>query len=137
MGQKTVLLAAYVNVNGTDLSAYGCSAELPLEVGDEDATTFGSGGWEEKAAGLKSGSLKLKFKQSVTATELDSIVFPLFGTLVPFELRVSQAVVGTSNPKYTGTALVSKWTPISGDVGKILEVDVEWPTSGAVLRATV
>src|SRR4051812_33488038 len=135
MGTKTVLLAAYVNVNSTDLSAYGCSAELPIEVADEDATTFGSGGWEEKVGGLKSGSLKLKFKQSVTATELDSIVWPLLGTTVAFELRVSQGARSTSNPAYTGTVLISKWTPISGDVGKILEVDVEWPTSGAVARA--
>ncbi|WP_410676652.1 hypothetical protein [Amycolatopsis sp. cmx-4-68] len=136
MGTKTVLLAAYVNVNATDLSAYGCSAELPIEVADEDSTTFGSGGWEEKQGGLKSGSLKLKFKQSVTATELDSIVWPLLGTVVAFELRVSQGARSTSNPGYTGSALISKWTPISGDVGKILEVDVEWPTSGAVARQT-
>jgi hypothetical protein len=135
MGTKTVLLAAYVNVNSTDLSAYGCSAELPIEVNDEDATTFGSGGWVEKVGGLKSGNFKLKFKQSVTATELDSIVWPLLGTVVAFELRVSQAARSTSNPAYTGTVLISKWTPIGGDVGKILEVDVEWPTTGAVARA--
>ncbi|SEB43606.1 hypothetical protein SAMN04489727_1727 [Amycolatopsis tolypomycina] len=137
MGTKTVLLAAYVNVNSTDLSQYGCTAELPIEVAAEDGTTFGSGGWEENVGGLKSGSMKVKFKQSVTATELDSIMWPLLGTVVPFELRVSQAAVGASNPKYTGSVLISKWTPISGDVGKILEVDVEWPTSGAVARAVV
>lgn len=133
---KFVLLAAYVSLAGNDLSAYGASAELSLETEDEDATTFGSGGWKEVLAGLKSGSLKVKFKQDMANGALDSIMFPLFGTVVTFEVRATSAVVGTGNPKYTGSVLINQHTPLSGEVGKIVEADLEFPTSGAVARAT-
>src|SRR6266540_7090025 len=131
---KFVLFAEYVNINANDLSASGASGELAVEVADEDATTFGSGGWEEKLGGLKSASLKVKFKQDMAAAAIDSIIWPLLGTVVSFEIRATQGARSTSNPAYTGNLLISKWTPIGGDVGKIAEVDVDWPTSGAVAR---
>ncbi len=133
---KFVLFAEYVNINANDLSANGASGELAVEVADEDATTFGSGGWEEKLGGLKKASLKVKFKQDMAAAAIDSIIWPLLGTVVTFEIRATQSARSTSNPAYTGNLLISKWTPIGGDVGKIAEVDVDWPTSGAVARQT-
>jgi hypothetical protein len=133
---KFVLFAEYVNINANDLSAYGASGELTVEVADEDATTFGSGGWKEVLGGLKSAGLKVKFKQDMAAAAIDSIVWPLLGTVVSFEVRATQGVRTTSNPGYTGNLLISKWSPIAGDVGKIAEVDVEWPSSGAVARQT-
>lgn len=133
---KMVLLASYISINSNDLSTYCSSIEVSAEVSDEDVTTFGSGGWKEVLGGLKSGSVKLKFKQDVAVSALDSIMWALLGAVVAFETRLSNAVVGTSNPKYTGSVLISKWTPISGDVGSVAEVDVEFPSSGAVVRAT-
>lgn len=133
---KFVLFAAYVNVNATDLSAYGASAEVAIEVADEDTTTFGSGGWKESLGGLKSGTFKVKFKQDMAAAALDSIVWPLLGTVVSFELRATQGARSTSNPGYTGNVLITKWTPISGEVGKVVEVDVDWKVTGAVARQT-
>lgn len=131
---KFVLFAAYVNVNATDLSAYGASAQLPIDVADEDTTTFGSGGWKEAIGGLKSGTFKVKFKQDMAAAALDSIMWPLLGTVVAFELRATQSARSTSNPGYTGNVLITKWIPLSGDVGKVVEVDVDWKVTGAVAR---
>lgn len=133
---KFVVLAAYVNISGNDLSGYGASAELTLETGEEDATTFGSGGWEEVLAGLKKGKLKVKFKADMANGALDSIMWPLFGTVVAFEIRATSAAVGTGNPKYSGNVLVKQHVPLSGEVGKIAEADLEFTTSGAVARAT-
>jgi predicted secreted protein len=133
---KMVLLASYLSINSNDLSGNTSKIELTAEVADEDVTTFGSGGWKEVLGGLKEGSLSVTFKQDVAASALDSIMWPLFGTVVPFEVRLSNAAVGTSNPKYTGSVLVKEWKPIAGEVGSVAEVDVEFPTSGAVTRAT-
>ena len=132
---KMVLLASYLSINSNDLSGNTSKIELTAEVADEDVTTFGSGGWKEVLGGLKEGSLSVTFKQDVAASALDSIMWPLFGTVVPFEVRLSNAAVGTSNPKYTGSVLVKEWKPIAGEVGSVAEVDVEFPTSGAVARA--
>jgi hypothetical protein len=133
---KMVLLAAYVNLNAVDLSTYGATAELVVEVEDKEVTTFGSLGWKEYLGGLKSGSLKIKFKQDVAVGNLDSLMWPLLGTVIAFEVRLTNGARTTSNPAYTGNVLVKKWAPLSGSVGDVAEVDVEYPTTGAVTRAT-
>lgn len=133
---KMVLLAQYIGLNGTDLSTYGVKGELSVEVEEKDVTTYGSLGWKEVLGGLKSGTLGLEFKQDFATTKLDSIMWPLLGTVVTFEVRADQAAVGISNPKYTGSVLVKEWNPIQGGVGDDATVGVSFPTSGAVTRAT-
>jgi hypothetical protein len=133
---KMVLTAAYVSVSSNDLSSYCSKAELVVDVEDKETTTFGSSGWKEYLGGLKSGTLALTFKQDVAAGLLDAIMWPLLGTVVAFEVRLSSSAVGTSNPKYTGNLLVKGWTPLSGSVGDVAEVGVSYPTSAAVARAT-
>ncbi|MFJ8743420.1 hypothetical protein ACIRL2_29095 [Embleya sp. NPDC127516] len=133
---KMVLLAAYVSINASDLSTYATKAEVAIEVEDKDVTTYGSLGWKEVLGGLKSGEIALEFKQDFAATKLDSIMWPLLGQVVSFEVRADQAAVGTSNPKYTGSVLINKWSPIEGGVGDDASVKVSYPTSGVVTRAT-
>lgn len=133
---KSVLLASYLSINATDLSSYCYKIELPIEVEDKETTTFGSAGWKEFLGGLKSGSLSVGFKQDVAAAALDAIMWPLLGTVVAFEIRLSNAAVGTSNPKYTGSLLIKNWKPIAGNVGDVAEVEVDFPTTGTVTRAT-
>lgn len=134
---KLVLLAAFVSLNANNLSEFTRKAELSVEVEDKDVTTYTSLGWKELLGGLKSGELGLEFLQDVAATKLDSIMWPLLGTVVPFEVRLDQAVVGASNPKYTGSVLIKSWNPIEGSVGDEASVSVSYPTSGAVVRAIV
>lgn len=133
---KMVLLAAFASINGTDLSAYTRKVELSTEVEDKDVTTYASLGWKEVRGGLKSGELGLEFLQDVAASQIDSIMWPLLGTVVPFVVRLDQAAVGTSNPQYSGSVLIKGWNPIEGSVGDEASVSVSYPTSGAVTRAT-
>jgi hypothetical protein len=134
---KKVLLASYIALGGTDLSAYCSKIELTLEGESKDSTTFGSGGWHEELTGIRSGSLGLTFKQDVAASQIDSIMWGLLWTQPTFEVRLDNAVVGASNPKYTGAVNVKAWNPISGSVGDLAEVSVTYPTTGAVARAIV
>lgn len=138
MGTPMVLKAAYVSINGSDLSDYASKIELKAEVEEKDVTTFGSSGWKENLSGLFSAGLSIDFKQSIVDNELDEIMWALFiaGTNVAFEVRASSAAVGVSNPKYTGSLLIKEWSPISGGVGDVAEVGVSYPVSGAVTRAT-
>lgn len=133
---KMVLLAEYLSINSNDLSAYTKKAELSVEVEQKDVTTYTSLGWKEVIGGLKSGELDCEFLQDFAATKLDAIMWPLLGTVVPFEVRPDQAAVGTSNPKWTGSILISGWNPITGSVGDEATVSLGFPTSGAVTRAT-
>jgi hypothetical protein len=133
---KMVLLAAYVSVGGNDLSAYARKAEVTVEVEDKDVTTYASLGWKEVLGGLKSGEVALELLQDVAATKLDSIMWPLLGTVVPFAVRLDSSAVSTNNPQWSGNCLIKGWNPIEGSVGDEASVSVSYPTSGAVTRAT-
>lgn len=133
---KQILTAEYVAINGTDVSSYVRKAELSVEVEDKDVTTFGSAGWNERLGGLKSAELALEFLNDFAANDLDSDMWALLGTVVTFEVRPTQASVGTGNPKYTGSILINAWNPIEGGVGDEASVGVSYPVTGAVTRAT-
>jgi hypothetical protein len=133
-----ILLASFLTIAGNDLSDRTHKIALTAEVEEKDVTTFASQGWKEVRGGLASGSLGVGFRQDVAAGELDSIMWPLFLTRSPqtFEVRLDNAPVGPSNPSYTGHVLVKSWSPLSGSVGDVADVDVTWPTSGQIERAT-
>lgn len=125
----------YVALNGTDRSSSIKSATLQVDVAELDSTDFADAGWTVPIGGRKSGSLQLTFNDDVAAAAIDSVMWPLLGTTVTFELRATNANVGASNPKYTGSVLVNSWSK-GGSVGDLAEVSVTLPLSGAVTRAT-
>lgn len=130
-----VLLAQYLSLAGNDLSSYTRKAEVSVEVEDKDVTTYASLGWKVVQGGLKSGELGVEFLQDVAATKIDSIMWPLLGTVVPFVTRLDQAAVSASNPSYSGSVLIKSWNPVEGSIGDEASVSVTYPTSGAVTRA--
>lgn len=134
---KLVFKDCYISINGVNHSATVSKVELEVDAEDKDATTFGSGGWKESLMGLKSGSLKVEFLDDYSAGAVDELIWGLFdaGNSVAFELRPTQAVVSTSNPKYTGN-LVVKSIKSGGQVGDVAGLSVDFPLTGAVTRAT-
>ncbi|MFF6836030.1 hypothetical protein ACFY84_29995 [Streptomyces sp. NPDC012438] len=131
-----VLTSEYVSLNGVDLSEYARKAELAVEVEEKDVTTYSSAGWKVLIGGLKSGSLDCEFLNDFASARIDSIMWPLLGSVVPFEVRPTNAAVSASNPKYTGSVLVKEWKPIEGSVGDEASSSASFPTSGPVLRGT-
>ncbi len=134
---KQVLTAEFITINATDLSTYCAKAELQVKVEDKDDTNYGSGGWHEHLGGLKQGTLNMEFFNDFAATFLDSIMWPLLGTVVAFEVRAAQGARSTSNPAYTGNLLVEAWNPITGGVGDLATVSVAYSTTGVVTRQIV
>jgi hypothetical protein len=132
---KMVLLAEYLSINANVLNTFTKKAELTVEVEEKDVTNYASLGWKEVIGGLKSAELGCEFLQDFAATQLDAIMWPLLGTVVPFEVRADQGAASTSNPKYTGSILINGWNPITGSVGDEATVSMGFPTSGAVARA--
>jgi hypothetical protein len=131
-----VLLAEYLSINSNVLNAFTKKAELTVEVEEKDVTNYASLGWKEVIGGLKSAELGCEFLQDFAASQLDAIMWPLLGTVVPFEVRPDQGAASVSNPKWTGSILINGWNPITGSVGDEATVSMGFPTSGAVVRAT-
>lgn len=131
---KMVLTAQFITINANNLAAFCSQAEVEAEVDDVDVTVFTSLGWRERIGGLREAELSLEFFNDFDAGALDSIMWPLLGTVVPFEARATQAARGASNPGYTGSVLVRTWTPLQGSVGDAATASVAFPTSGQVQR---
>lgn len=132
-----VLTAAYVSITGAGTIHDHCSkAELSAQVEEKEITTFASLGWKEVTGGLKSGTLALDLKQDIAAANLDANMWTIFlaGVPVTFEVRLTQAAVSATNPRWTGSILVKEWKPLAGSVGDVAELGVSYPTSGAITR---
>lgn len=127
------LTAEYVSLAGNDLKTFCKKAEVKVDVADEDVTNFASQGWKEVIGGLKSGTLAMDFNDDFAASQLDSILWPLLGTVVAFEVRPTQAAAAVGNPKFTGNVLINGHV-FGGDVGSVAAKSVSYPTSGPVAR---
>jgi hypothetical protein len=135
---KMILVSTYLGLNAVDRSQWVARVELAVEAESKDVTTFSSGGFKENLSGLKSGNIAVMFDNDVVLAQLDDTMWTLFiaSAAVPFEVRATSAVVGTSNPKYTGSLLITAWTPITGSPGDVNQFSATYPTTGPVVRGT-
>lgn len=124
-----------VTIGGTDMSSYLSEVALDISVDEQEDTAFGDTA-KSRIAGLKDGSIKLKFNQDFAVGTVDSVMWALLGTVVTFSVKAASGAASTSNPVYSGSFLMNAWSPISGSVGDLATVDVSYPTTGAVARAT-
>jgi hypothetical protein len=124
-----------ITINGTNLSTSLASVELPIEIEEQDTTSFGSE-WRTRIAGLKSGSITLEFHQDFGAAAIDSILWPLLGTNGTVSVSPTSATVSATNPSFTGQFLVTQYSPFASTVGDLATLSVSWPLNGALTRAT-
>ena len=134
---RIVLTDAYVSINSTDLSDHINSVEIAQSFDSVETTAFGDSG-RTRTGGLEDSSITLSFHQDFAAASVDATVAPLVGGTAAFEIRAVGTATGVSatNPKWTGTVLVTEWNPLSGAVGELSTADVTWPVSGQVTRGT-
>lgn len=124
----------YLALNSTNLSDHVKSCVLTVDVAQLDSTAMGDS-WVEVIGGLKSGSLAITFNDDYAASNVDVTLWPLLGTVVTFEVRPDAGAVSATNPKYTGSVLISQHA-LGGSVGDLAAKSVTYQTSGTVTRAT-
>jgi predicted secreted protein len=124
-----------ITINGTNFSTSLASVELPIEVEEQETTAFGST-WRTRIAGLQSGSITLEFHQDFAAAAIDSTLYPLLGTNATVTVRPAGSVTSATNPSFSGTFLVTQYSPFASTVGDLATLSVTWPLTGALTRAT-
>jgi hypothetical protein len=124
-----------VTLGTTNVSTYLTQTELGLEADEVETTAFGAT-FRTRVGGLKNGLLTLQFNQDFGAGGVDALLFPLLGSAVAFVITPSSTAVSATNPSYSGTALVTQYTPISASVGDLATFSVSWSTTGSITRAT-
>lgn len=132
---RIVLTNAVVKINSVDLSDHVASVELSQEVEEVETTAFGDSA-RTRTGGLANNSLSLDFHQDFASASVDDTLNALVGGTASFEILPNGTAVGATNPRYTGTVLLTEWTPVAGAIGELATASITWPISGAVTRAT-
>lgn len=108
---------AYISVNGVDLSDHVKSLSSNKNFDEVDGTHMGNAAhWS--MVGLENWEITVEFFQDHATSKVDQTLAPLVGgaTFVVIAKAVNTTTAVT-NPKYTGTARLFDYTPLSGSVG--------------------
>jgi hypothetical protein len=134
---RIVLTDVGVVLGGIDLSDHIASVEIAQNFDEVETTAFGDGG-RTRVAGLEDSSITLSFHQDFAAANVDATIAPLVGGTASFLVAPFGTAVAASGtaPRYTGTVLLTEWTPLNGSVGDLSTADVTWPVVGKIARGT-
>lgn len=124
-----------ITINSVDLTDRIAQVSIDMSFAEVETTAFGDNA-VTRVAGLGDHSVSIAFHQDFAATETEATIYPLLGTTTTVVVKPVNTTTSTDNPKYTFTALVTEWSPISGNVGELLTADVTWPISGIVNKTT-
>lgn len=125
-----------LEINSVVASTWAKKVTLDVEVEDLDSTTFGGGGWKSLLGGLKSGTVSVDLNQDFAASQVDATLWPLLGTLFTVKIRPTSSAISTTNPEFSGSCLLTKYSPLDGSVGDLAATSIDIPTSGTWARAT-
>ena len=134
---RIVLTDVGVVLGGVDLSDHIASVEISQNFDEVETTAFGDGG-RTRVAGLEDSSLSLSFHQDFAAADVEATIGPLVGGTAAFVVAPFGTAVAASGtaPRYSGTVLITEWTPINGAVGDLSTADVTWPVVGQIAKGT-
>ena len=130
-----VLTDAYVSIGGNVMSDHVTQVTLNYSAEILDETAMGDT-TRIKKGGLKDWSINVDLHQDFAASNIDSLLFPLVGTAVAFEIRPTSGAVSTSNPKYTGTGILESFPPLGNGVGELGTASISLQSASALARAT-
>ena len=135
---KFVFKDASVSVSGTDLSDHVSSVTIEAPYDEVEVTAMGDDS-HNALPGLRADSIAVEFHQDFAADSVDSVLSALNGDPAggAIEVRPTSDAVGATNPKWSGTALLFGYSPLSGGVGDGAKVSATFkPTSAGFTRAT-
>jgi len=124
-----------IKISAVDFSDSIAAVTLDVSADEQETTAFGNT-YRTRIAGLKDASLTLDFHQDFGAASVDATLFPLLGSAVAFEITPTSEATSATNPAYSGTAIVTSYSPFANSVGDLATLSVTWPVSGAITRAT-
>ena len=130
---KLVLTDVVVTIAGTPVSDHVGSVTITTDVAEVATTAFG-GSAVTRVGGLRDNIVQLEFHQDYAASNLESIVYPLIGTVAAITVKPTSGAISDTNPEYQFNALISSWTPVAGAVGDLATVSVTWQISGAITK---
>jgi hypothetical protein len=130
---KLVLTNPRVTLDSFDVSDHCASISFGTVYDLVEVTQIGDIA-KKMIAGLEDNSLTLELQQDFGISQLESVIYPNRGLLVDCTVRPLNASISTTNPQYAFKVLISEWTPLSGSVGSLSTVNVNWPIYGEITK---
>ena len=131
---RTVLTNAYIKIDTVDFSDLIASIEFSDEAEEISTTAFGDTG-QRRVGGLRDQSISLDFHVDFDPAEVDATIGALVGGTAAIEFAPKGTAIGTANPKWSGSVLITEWG-WGGGVGELATKSVTWPVDGVLTRAT-
>lgn len=128
-------LSQYLSLATDDMSDHIEDCSLSEEYAELDFTNFASAGKTEWKCGLLTTELSITFQGDYAASQIWALWNTSKGTAIAFEWRPTSASVSPTNPKATGSVLLSKM-PQGGKVGDKVIHQVTWKITGGATWAT-
>lgn len=122
------LIDARFEFNGVDLSDHVTSVTLPREIEALEDTAMGDTG-RSRIGGLEDSTIQVNFNQDFGAGAVDATIAAALGQVVVIKVRPTSAAIGSTNPEYVGSYLVSSYSPFGNGVGELATVNCSWPLS--------
>jgi len=131
-----VLTNAKVSYNSNDISDHVLSVTINYQASIVDNTAMNSNAVMSNLPALKSWSMDIELEQDYAAANLDSIMFALVGTANTVLVNPVNSANSTSNPQYSGSAILESYQPITGKVGDLAKTVLKLTGTGALSRLT-
>lgn len=129
---------AYVDINSVDLSAYVRSVTLNTSSDVPEDTAMGDDSRSYLAGGLRDATFDVEFNEDDGAGAVSATLWSVYtgGAAVAFILKPNGSTTSTSNPKYTGSCILTSYNPFGGSVGDVGTNSASFQVTGDVTRAT-
>jgi hypothetical protein len=135
---KTVLRDASITINAVNLSDHANNVEITSSKDLQESTGFGAAN-KSYELGLGDGTMSVTLFQDFDAGSVDATLWPLHvaGTSFPVVIKPTSGPVSATNPSYTMQAVLPEYTPLSGDVGEMSMLEIEFQNSAqtGIVRA--
>ena len=125
-----------VTVNSVDLTDHITSISGFNETCADLQTTAMGETNISRIGGLKDSSVSITFLNDFAASEVYATLASLLGTAVHVTITPATGSVTATNPKKTGSCLITELPFIDGSVGDLAEVSITWPVTGAISTVT-
>lgn len=132
---KLVLTNPRVILDGFDISDHCTSLSFGTVYDLVEVTQMGDIA-KKMVAGLEENTLSLEIQQDFGVSQVESVIYPNRGLRVNCSVRPVNAARSATNPQYDFSVLISEWTPLSGSVGDLATVTVNWPIYGEITKTT-
>jgi len=125
-------------VAGVDLSDHVAELAVNGSAADVDVTASGAGG-HQRILGIRDDEFTATFFSDFATGKVDDTLWPNFagGSLFLVEAWANGTVSSATNPKYSGTCILTNYSPIAGAIGDASQTDVTFPVNGTIARAIV